>query len=193
VKVLISSNGIAAMGLVTHCDADGYYIANHPSGHRRYKFLSSSHSLVRLARFVLLPDSYGGVNLLYAVWRLTALRQIGLWQRWGERHDDDYGFCLRAVSRGPIHQVADTWICRTVPTVSGTDKEATNEMLSQQIRVKRRLQLRCRHLNTPYVKQLVIHIRRNPRHSALLVVVLIRLLLGSLSLPGRLLRLRKRN
>ena len=65
-----------------------------------------------MSSYLLLPESYGAVNMLYSVWRTEFLRQTITWEESDKSMDFDTKFMLNALSRSSICTVTDTFLVR---------------------------------------------------------------------------------
>jgi len=183
---LEGGNWIAAMACLVHCDLEGKHVPDHPSSCRNFFFSEIGNRWLRLTRLVLTPDCYGACNLLYALWSIDSLREIGFWSVKDERPDDDQLFVLRAVSLGPIAQVPTTWICRTIPTARGVSV-ITSRMGVEDLQCSRPFTIA--NWDFPLFVQLRRFASEDPRRWLIAPAIFVRLVMAVLAVPKKILRL----
>jgi glycosyltransferase involved in cell wall biosynthesis len=171
---------IAGMGMLTHCDLSGEAVWTHPSSGRTFPFAASSNRRSRLRAMVLTPDTEGAVNLFYSLWLTDVFKMIGVWQEDGERRDDDYLFCLRALSMGAIAQVPSVWICRTIPSAIGEGQTPKIGAAPRTLRTRT-----VHDWNFPFIVQLFRFIRHDRGNIFLIPPICARVVLAVLALPAR--------
>jgi len=186
-KIKVKSS-VGAMGKLLHHDVDGHLLVGHPSFGREFQFASSEHRYQRLRNIILTPDRFGSVNILYSLWRISELREIGLWSTEKERRDDDYLFCLRALSKGRITTDSNTWISRSVDSYSGPRvrlREVSSHSISE---FQRSHQDQLTDWTFPYVVQIARFIRSDLRNLIVLLPTLMRICIAIVALPKRYLQ-----
>jgi glycosyltransferase involved in cell wall biosynthesis len=128
------SHFIGAFGRLLLTDLLDNVVTDLPSSFRTFRFGEIRSRNARLLAYVMAPENEGKVNLLYSLWRTDVIRQVGSWPSHGARNDDDYLFCLKMLNIGQVAYVEGPWICRTVPTASGSGRIGIDEIpiLSQR-------------------------------------------------------------
>lgn len=89
-------------GIVRLSNDGGSTFLNNVSDARGHFFARSINSKYRLFRYVLTPESFGAVNLLYSVWDANFLRENITWKSSETSVDFDTEFILQTLSRKPI-------------------------------------------------------------------------------------------
>jgi len=107
VTILKCENSIAAFGRVDVIDQKGSIVRLSPSSGRLFKFTSFESRRVRIALSLLLPESFGLVNILYSVWDRAAIYDLAITRDlFSDENDWDFDFdqifVLEALSLGKI-------------------------------------------------------------------------------------------
>jgi len=186
---LKDESSIGAMGRLLHCNIEGQLLVNHPAFGRVFEFACAKHRRRRLHRMILTPDVYGAVNTLYSLWRTSELREVGLWTTEKERRDDDYLFCLRALSKGRIVTVSDTWICRLIEPYTGPKVESRESVWLPEAEMRTSHRTQIVDWTFPYLVQIVRFIRNDWRNLTLLLPVFVRMCVAIVALPKRCVRI----
>ena len=177
---------IGAMGKLLHCDTDDRYVVGHPAFGRVFKFANARSRYTRLKALILEPDGYGSANLLYSLWSTSELREIGLRTAGRERIDDDYLFCLRALSRGPIESNTNTWICRHVINPTQHEVKASNPQIASQLTTS--YQKNFGDWTYPRLVQIFRFIKSDWRNLLVIFPTLLRICIATAALPSRIFR-----
>lgn len=177
---------LGVMARLLHCDTDGRLRPDHPAFCREFKFAGSDSRRARIHRMIMMPDRYGAVNLLYALWVTSDLREIGLWSSENERRDDDFLFCLRALSRGKVVSEQSTWICRSIEP--GLGPTNGSEMLTSQFVSVARISKRFGFSDWtfPYFLQVIRFVKTDWRNAPALFPLGVRFGMAIVALPIRL-------
>ena len=112
INILTTKNCQGAIGRIKLSNDGGKTLISNISNYRKYSFAKSDYSFVRVSSYLLLPESYGAVNMLYSVWRTEFLRQTITWEESDKSMDFDTKFMLNALSRSSICTVTDTFLVR---------------------------------------------------------------------------------
>ncbi len=112
INILTTKNCQGAIGQIKLSNDGGKTLISNISNYRKYSFAKSDYSFVRVSSYLLLPESYGAVNMLYSVWRTEFLRQTITWEESDKSMDFDTKFMLNALSRSSICTVTDTFLVR---------------------------------------------------------------------------------
>ena len=177
---------LGVMGKLLHCDEESRYVVGHPAFGRVFKFANAKNRYTRLKAMILEPDGYGSVNLLYSLWSTSELREIGLWPAVGERIDDDYLFCLRALSRGIIKSNPNTWICRSVINPTQHEVKASNPQIANQLTTS--YQKNIRDWTYPRLIQIFRFIKSDWKNLLVVIPTFLRICIATAALPSRILR-----
>lgn len=177
---------LGVMGKLLHCDGDSRYVIGHPAFGRVFKFANERNRYTRLKAMILEPDGYGSVNLLYSLWSTSELREIGLWSAEGQRIDDDYLFCLRALSRGPIESNPNTWICRHVINTAQHTVISSNPNITSQLMTS--YQKNIHDWTYPRLTQIFRLIKSDWKNLPVIIPTLLRICIATAALPNRILR-----
>lgn len=188
IKKQRAEHSLGTIGKLLHCDKEGQFVIGHPAFGRVFEFAFATRRHVRIHRMILTPDRYGAVNLLYSLWVTSELRTIGLWSADGERIDDDYQFCLQALSKGQIATEPNTWICRSVVTSLSHDHDVRD--LSSELSFKLST---SHHENIcdwtyPYLIQIFRFIKDDWKNLMVIIPTLLRIGIATAALPIRILR-----
>lgn len=104
----------ASFGLLKLSNSAGKDFAVNPSNLRKFNFINSEFKLKRITFGILLPESFGLVNLLYSVWRTEQLKECINWDFNEKNLDYDIDFLLSSLWKYRIKSDADTCIVREV-------------------------------------------------------------------------------
>ena len=102
----------SSCGQVLLSNDGGKTFLNNISNGRNYKFANIDHSSIRVLTYILLPESYGAVNLLYSVWKTQTLKRLVTWEKSEASSDFDTKFILNALNSGRVATLEKTCIIR---------------------------------------------------------------------------------
>ena len=102
----------SSFGQILLSNDGGKTFLNNISNCRSFGFASRKNSSVRVLAYVLLPESYGAVNLLYSVWKTKSLRRSVNWDKYEASLDFDTGFILNSLSTCSFSISDETFIIR---------------------------------------------------------------------------------
>jgi len=105
-----SSN--SSFGQVLLSNDGGKTFLNNISNGRKYKFAGRVLSSTRVLEYILLPESYGAVNLLYSVWKTQTLKRLVTWEKSESSSDFDTEFILNALNSDKFTTLGKTYIIR---------------------------------------------------------------------------------
>lgn len=102
----------SSFGQVLLSNDGGKTFLNNISNGRNYKFANRNLSNIRVLTYILLPESYGAVNLLYSVWKTQTLKRLVTWEKSEASSDFDTTFILNALNSGRLATLGKTCIIR---------------------------------------------------------------------------------
>lgn len=102
----------SSFGQVLLSNDRGKTFLNNISNGRNYKFANRNLSNIRVLTYILLPESYGAVNLLYSVWKTKTLKRLVTWEKSEASSDFDTKFILNALNSGRLATLEKTYIIR---------------------------------------------------------------------------------
>ena len=111
-KIHSTNSCIGAVGILQLVDKDNKVVTNNVSSGRFFRFTSENCKNTRIMKSLLLPESFGLVNLLYGLWSIESLRSINLWNANDKTLTFDQVFALEALSNGRVIYTKDTYHCR---------------------------------------------------------------------------------
>ena len=121
VPIIEMSNCIAAFGKVKVIDDRNMIVQNSASNNKSFSFTNFESKTGRIASSLLLPESFGLVNVLYGVWKTTAIYELAIAQNLFQSEnnwDFDYDqlFVLDSLLLGKIASSGNTSIFRRLKT-----------------------------------------------------------------------------
>jgi glycosyltransferase involved in cell wall biosynthesis len=102
----------SSFGQVLLSNDGGHSFLDNISNRRKFKFASVTNPKIRVFGYILVPESYGAVNLLYSVWKTKLLKKLITWDKSDLSSDFDTEFLLNALNKTSIHILENTYIVR---------------------------------------------------------------------------------
>jgi glycosyltransferase involved in cell wall biosynthesis len=114
---------ICSIGLLNLVDLNRTLVTNNPSSLRAFKFTTNNFALIRVFFAILIPESFGLVNVLYGLWKIDKLKFVreSTVENSDLRHDQI--FLFNALKSGKISYVKGVFHFRRVlPRKNEIDK-----------------------------------------------------------------------